>query len=129
LIISGAMPIGIWWREATGSRQAKIFEVAVSIAAAFVGFVLYFLFVARIGFLLTGPYSGQMATEATIYLLAMYSIAASASAFLMLAPLFLGSPFFAQSFRKRVWRTVVVALPIATTAALLIGPRLRSVFW
>lgn len=124
LPIVAAVPVAMWWREATGSRTSISFEIVVSAIAAVAGFSLFVVVVAWTGYLLSGPYTGPMSAEDTLLGLLICAIAGPGSLVLLLSPLLLDAAFFTPVFRKRAWWTVAVVLPVAVVIALRLGPNL-----
>lgn len=67
LTVTAAVPISIWWRQFFPTRASSMFRRGVAVLAIVVGLAMFLACLAWIGFLLTGPYSGPMSAEATIY--------------------------------------------------------------
>ncbi|HYR28528.1 MAG TPA: hypothetical protein VEU30_08685 [Thermoanaerobaculia bacterium] len=128
LMIVAILPVSMWWREATGSAAATKIEVILSSLAAIAGFLLFVGFAAWVGFLSTGPYSGPMAIEATLFSFIACCAGAAGSALLMVAPLNLDPALFTATFRRSAWKAIVVGLPTAAVLALLAGPHLSALF-
>src|SRR5687768_14311122 len=89
LAVGCALPVTIWWREHTGSRIATVAERVAASAASLVGGSLFVTFLLFAGWLFTGPYSGPMSAEATIFLLIIAFGTAFGGLLLVVAPLLL----------------------------------------
>ncbi len=128
LLISAALPVTIWWREASQSAASQMAELIASSIAALAGAATLIVASARIGFLLTGPYTGPMSAEATLFFLIGWSLAWLGSLLLLTAPLLLDAAFFPPKFRARAWKTLAVTVPAVALFALSVGARYDWLF-
>lgn len=128
-VLIAAVPLSIWIRDISRSRVAHAFASSVRWTAV-IGGVSFGLFCAAwTGWLFTGPYSGPMSAEATLFQFVAATVGCSVAVLIAVEPALLDQtrPRIARGC-VRISVLALVGYAVGWTAGLIFGQRVALAF-